>query len=331
MSRLVFSIALGLLAFACSNDDATRSSGSPSAGGTGGSAGSGGGSSSGGSAGSSGGSAGSSTGGNAGGTAPGYQPFTLADCDDGTVGTDAVGPDALEAIAGPGTVYSDEQSLDDVGRSCKSRAEADKHFFGGRFRTDGMNVGEGDDLWMRHAVYFPTGFCFGYGDKSGDGWGATKWMRIEFDNGNPSTGGPGNRLTLELGNFAHAACNDSTEIWGAAREYAGNANCKPSTQASLGTDAWHFVQWHVHMAADDSGFIRFWLDDKYLGQWDGQTLPSDKPKIAFIQYGDYWNGSPFQTVEWYVDDIIMTQQAPDTLDAEGHPFISPAARVKDWD
>jgi hypothetical protein len=253
------------------------------------------------------------------------------DCDDGALGAEAEGADALASTVGAGVVYSDEQALDGVGKSCKSFGEAGNNFFGGEFNTPGMDVGDQDDIWIRQALFFPNGFCFGYGDTSGDGWGATKWMRMEFDDGNPNTGGPGSRLTLQLGNMGNGVCNDNTEIWGATREYAGTANCEVSTHAPLQTGAWHMVQWQVHMAADASGFIRFWLDDQYLGQWDGQTLPNGNPKLDFVIYGDYWNGSPFENGEWYMDDVIMTSQAPDTLDSGGRPYISPETRVSDWD
>jgi hypothetical protein len=335
MIRFRFVVGIFFLVLGCSSNDEKGTNGSGGSSGSGGSlSGSGGNGATGGSSGSSatGGASGSGTGGTAGRAGPpGYTPFALADCDDGALGDAATGPDALAEEAGPGVVYSDAEALDAVGKSCKTRAEAENNYFGGRFRTDGMDVGPGDDLWTRQALFFPNGFCFGYGDTSGDGWGATKWMRVEFDNGNPTTGGPGNRLTLELGNFAHNACNESAELWGAAREYADGANAQPENQAAIATNTWHFVQWQVHLASDDSGFIRFWLDDEFLGQWDGQTLPDDQPKVAFIQYGDYWNGSPYQDVEWYIDDIIMTEAAPDTLDAQGHPFISSATRVSDWD
>ena len=119
-------------------------------------------------------------------------------------------------------------------------------------------------------------------------------------------------------------------IWGASREYAGAKNCKPQKTPPITTGKWHLIQWHVHFAPDATGFIRFWLDDEFLGQWDGQTLPSGNPKIKFIQYGDYWNGSPYQNVDWYIDDIIMTSDPPDTKDAGGRPYISASTRVGDW-
>jgi hypothetical protein len=258
-----------------------------------------------------------------------YRPFGLATCDDGADGTPATGPDALSDVVGPGVVYSSEQRLDGVGQSCKTSARAGHNFFGGTFRTPDMNVGDKGDLWFRHAVYFPTGFCFGYGTTSGDGWGSTKWIRVEFDDGGPN-GRPGSRLTLELGNFAPQGCNAAGSLWGAAREYAGTVNALSPNEAPITTGAWHMVQWHTHFESSSAGFIRFWLDDTYLGQWDGVTLPTSKPKIAFIQYGDYWNGSPYQDVDWYLDDVIISSETPDTLDSGGHPYISAATRATDW-
>ncbi|MBW2522649.1 MAG: hypothetical protein JRI23_00670 [Deltaproteobacteria bacterium] len=300
-----------------SSPTGTTSSGTPTGTSTGGSGGAGG----------TGGTGG--TGGEAG--PPGYTPFSLADCDDGTIGQDAVGPDALAGVIGAGVEYSDEQAVDGVGQSCKSFGFAGQNFFGGTFRTDGMDVGAGDDLWMRQALYFPAGFCFGYGTTSGDGWGATKWLRIEFDNGG-SGGSPGDRLTLQLGNFAAQACNSEGRLWGATREYISAYNFRPADQDTpITTGQWHFIQWHVHLTTDGAAFIRFWLDEVFLGQVDEVTLSDAANRIDFIRYGDYWNGSPYQDVVWYMDEVIISSEQPDTVDAGGRPYIAPAARVADWD
>lgn len=266
-----------------------------------------------------------------GGPTPDYVPFYRADCDDGALGTRAEGPDALSRVIGedPKVVYSDDQAVDDVGQSCRSWATVGGNFFGGRYLEPQEAIGDGDDIWMRHALFFPDGFCFGFGSTPSDGWGSTKWMRIEFDG---SMGGsPGNRLTLQLGNFAPMGCNDQFRVYGATREYIQAANLRPPTDMLLSTGQWHMVQWQVHLATDESGFIRFWVDDEFLGQVDAATLGAPEREIAFIQYGDYWNGSPFEDVSWYVDEIIMTTQAPNTTDALGQPYIDPNTRVDDWE
>jgi hypothetical protein len=260
------------------------------------------------------------------GAAPGYTPFFAMDCNDGRPGTEAVGPDALATATK--VVYSDEEAIDGVGQSCRTANGAGENFFGGRYLSLDFPVGEGDDVWMRQGLFFPEGFCFGYGDTPGDGWGAVKWMRIEFDNGGP---GPGDRLTLQLGNLAAQACNAQSEVFGATREYAGNANLRPSSSPPIETGRWHMVQWHVHLAADDTAFIRFWLDDEFLGQVDDVTMGASDRQIDFIQYGDYWNGSPHEDVVWYTDEVIMTVETPDTTDAQGHPYIAPTTRVDDWE
>src|SRR5690606_181254 len=184
---------------------------------------------------------------------PGYTPFFAMDCNDGPLGTEATGPDAMETATR--MEYSDDEAVDGRGQSCRTWIDAGQNFFGGRYVSPRIPIGDGDDLWMRQALLFPDGFCFGYGDTPGDGWGAIKWMRIEFDNGGPG-GGPGDRLTLQLGDIAELACNQDTEIYGATREYAGNANLRPRSRPPLGTGQWHMIQWHVHLAADDTAFIR---------------------------------------------------------------------------
>lgn len=262
------------------------------------------------------------------GVAPGYSPLFAMDCNDGTPGDLAVGPDGMEGATR--VEYSSDQAVDGRGQSCRTWIDAGDNFFGGRYLSLDTPVGDGDDIWMRQGLFFPEGFCFGFGDSPGDGWGAIKWMRIEFDNGGAG-GGPGNRLTLQLGNVAGQACNDETEVYGATREYAGNANLRPESSPPIPTGEWHMVQWHVHLATDDGAFIRFWVDDTYLGQVDDVTLGAPDRQIAFINYGDYWNGSPFEDASWYTDEIIMTVETPDTLDAAGNPYIAPDARADDWD
>lgn len=262
---------------------------------------------------------------------PGYAPFMVASCDEGVDGESAVGPDALASVVGPGVFYSSARALDDVGMSCRTVALAEQNFFGGEYRGPDAPLAGATDIWMRHALFFPSGTCFGYGSSENDGWGATKWMRVEFDDGGGPQEVPGSRLTLELGNFADHGCNDTATVWGAAREYSDGNNAQPADEAEIATDAWQMVQWHVHLASDDTGFIRFWLDDRFLGEWQGQTVPDGDPSVAFVIYGNYWNGSPYEDVEWFLDDVIMTIDPPDTLDADGHPYISPDARASDWD
>lgn len=263
---------------------------------------------------------------------PQYEPFFLADCEDGRPGERAVGPDALESVVGqtdPKVVYATERAVDGLGQSCRTWSLAGQNFFGGRYLTLDQEIGAGDDVWMRHALFFPDGFCFGFGTTPGDGWGATKWMRIEFDNGGPQ-GAPGDRLTLQLGNMGAQACSGQTEVYGATREYAGAANLRPDNPTPITTGAWHMVQWQVHLAADETGFVRFWVDDVFQGQVDAVTMSDAGNAIDFITYGDYWNGSPHEDIEWYLDEVIMTTQTPTTTDAEGRPYISPETRVADF-
>ncbi|MBV1861856.1 MAG: polysaccharide lyase [Nannocystaceae bacterium] len=255
---------------------------------------------------------------------PGYTPFFRMDCNDGELGAEAIGPDALASASR--VVYSDDEAVDDQGQSCRTWIDAGANFFGGTYVHPDVRLSEGDDIWMRQGVFFPDGFCFGYGETPGDGWGALKWMRTEFDNGDP-----GDRLTLQLGNFAAQGCNEQSEIYGATREYAGNANLTPESSPPIQAGRWHMLQWHVHLAADDNAFIRFWLDDTFISQVDGVTLGASDRAVAFIGYGDYWNGSPYEDSSWYTDEVIMTAETPDTFDAQGNPFIDPTARADDWE
>ncbi|MBW2454024.1 MAG: hypothetical protein JRI68_05925, partial [Deltaproteobacteria bacterium] len=136
----------------------------------------------------------------------------------------------------------------------------------------------------------------------------------------------------QLGHFAAQGCNDDGRLWGASREYISAYNFRPDDQDTpITTGSWHYIQWHIHFATDSTSFIRFWLDDVFLGQVDEVTVSDPGNHIDFIRYGDYWNGSPHQDVVWYMDEVILSSETPDTVDAGGRPYIAPSTRVADWD
>lgn len=194
----------------------------------------------------------------------------------------------------------------------------------------------GTDLWLRMYVYFPSDFCFSYGT-NGDGWGATKWFRVQ------STAG---RSTIELGsgggslanaNYAFKAsptCGTTIGMFGDINEMGAPTSPFPKWTPELGGKAiqrgvWQAlqVQWHFGDGAD--GFIRGWIDDVYLGQSNHTTLPTGA-RVTDLVLGDYWNGGFPKEQSFYLDEIVISTQTPNTVDSGGRPYISPKTRVADF-
>lgn len=191
------------------------------------------------------------------------------------------------------------------------------------------------DMWIRLYHYFPTAFCAGYGSVSDDGYGSTKWIRLNFTSGA--------RLTYHLGGFSGSSCNaagptithvspegfpDSVDPW---YFWFGSGGDYQSGQA-IARNGWHALQFHIHWGATRAdSFIRAWYDSTYLGQPTpgSATLPSTGSLDAIV-LGDYWNGGSRQNTAWYIGDIIVSREQPTTMDSGGRPYISPSTRVADF-
>lgn len=211
----------------------------------------------------------------------------------------------------------------------------DKVQFGGYLLMNRAFVA-GTDLWLRMYVYFPSDFCFSYGS-NGDGWGATKWFRVQ------STAG---RSTIELGsgggslsnaNYAFKAgptCGSTIGMFGDINEMGAATSPFPKWTPELGGKAiqrgvWQALQVQWHFGDGASGFIRGWIDDVYLGQSNHTTLPAGA-RVTDLVLGDYWNGGFPKDQAFYIDEIVVSTQAPNTVDSGGRPFISPKTRVADF-
>src|SRR5690606_19295988 len=115
-------------------------------------------------------------------------------------------------------------------------------YFGGNLPNPSWTVDMGEDLWIRSYHYFPSAFCSGYGS-NGDGWGNTKWMRVEWDNGSTFR-----RLTGQLGGFGNNSCNASgpTHRGVTLEGFGGEQNQWWTTNAQIPRDQWAALQWHIH-------------------------------------------------------------------------------------
>lgn len=256
---------------------------------------------------------------------PTYKPAFTWSAANGTPGRTLDGLNALgdtrysDDIRGPfGAPVSAKQSL-----------RAGSMWFGA-YLLDHLNLREGDDLWVRIYQFFPESFCFSYGGGENDGWGATKWIRAQTSSG---------RSTIELGTAGtmndptyafkrNPTCGTVTAMYGDINEMgAGNRPFPQYTSAPIVRGRWQAIQ--VHWRFGPNGFVRGWVDDKYLGQSNHTTLRSGA-RVEEIVYGDYWNGGIPKNQHFYFDEIIITTQQPNTVDDGGRPFIHPGTRVSSF-
>lgn len=207
--------------------------------------------------------------------------------------------------------------------------EGDRNF-GGNFADlfNGITVNEGDTMFIRWYNYFPSAFCAGYQLGTGegsDGYGSTKWIRLGFA---PT----GQRLTFQLGNFSNSACAASHNIHHISDEIGGSGQQSWGSTPTISRDAWVAMQMSIYFSTNSSlGYSRLWVGSTYIGQTANfQTLPSSDNVLNDLTVGDYWNGASQAANTWYMDEIIVTTDTPNTTDAGGRPYIHPDTRVSDF-
>jgi hypothetical protein len=206
-----------------------------------------------------------------------------------------------------------------------------------------LGIGPGDHVWIRAYHYFPVGFCFSSDPDSGapeGNWGNIKWYRFEFSGER--------RNTIQIGDLGGTAiateptCGATAGWGGMTDEYGGNGENKAYPSASpapaeITRGSWLALQTHIYFQSDNTGYAENWVNDTYLGRLvsvpsGATTFPTcpTSGALSFIVFGDYWNGYPGFTQDFYIDDIVITSQTPNTVDSGGRPYISPTTRVSDF-
>ena len=77
--------------------------------------------------------------------------------------------------------------------------------------------------------------------------------------------------------------------------------------------------------------IRIWINDQFLAELtDVTTLDSASSSVSSIWWGNYWNGGFPLDQYWYLDEMIITTNKPNTVDSGGRPYIDPQTRIADF-
>lgn len=217
---------------------------------------------------------------------------------------------------------------------------AGSNWYGGRWKHEfGQSAAQllsAGNMWIRVYHRFPKEFCAGHGSTSGDGWGFTKWLRLQFNTSKLfSWDTQSGRLTYQLGGFSLNSCTSaatSPTISIVTMEGVPNGKfiwLDGNGARVVPRDQWRALQLQIHWSTT-SGWVRVWDHDTYIGQFsDGPTLEADT-YLTNLVLGDYWNGGSIQATSWYIDELVVTTQTPNTLDSGGRPYIDPRTRVSDF-
>jgi hypothetical protein len=260
----------------------------------------------------------------AGPPAPTYTPMLKEDFETWTLGQAYDG-----SIQNPAVI--DNLNYSSGTQSVKSNFVHNTKPFGGSIVMS-SSAGIGDDVWVRAKFYLPSTCSFSYGD-AGDGFGYMKFISIHGNSGalycqleSPYKAVPGD---------ANFATHNLASIgdWGLV-------SCTGMGGVDVPMDQWFSMQIQFHIQQDGVGdsYERIWIDEQYLGQCTHSSpsttgVPSGTTFNQF-RLGDIVNGAAWiaggATNEFWMDDIIVTKQTPNTLDSGGRPFIHPLTKVSDF-
>lgn len=168
------------------------------------------------------------------------------------------------------------------------------------------SLSEGDELWYRAYMYFPSSFDF-----SSPGSGA-KLMR--FDSG-------GKWISILFGPKASGNLKADSEA-GGSPFYNQNASSRKSL-GNLKKGVWQAIEMYVKFSSKNGqGKFRVWNDGKLVFEDNStNTLESAGRKSTRALFGTYWNGGSPKTQSLYLDDIVWTTDRPANKDSKGNAFI----------
>ncbi len=110
------------------------------------------------------------------------------------------------------------------------------------------------------------------------------------------------------------------------KEFSAN-NKKSLGEKNVGnkvtTGSWQAYEQYIKFSSvSGQGVYRVWQDGKLVFEdLDTATLRSSSSISDLIYLFTYWNNGAPKTQSAYVDDIIVTNERPDTLDANGNPYV----------
>ena len=169
---------------------------------------------------------------------------------------------------------------------------------------------EGDEIWFRAYVFFPSGFDFTTDS------GHLKTLRIH-------TKAPGSSSGTNEGYFDVLISGDlsvSSEL--ETGHFENNPDWKNRGEV-VTTGEWHALEMYVrYSSVPGEGIYRVWQNGTLVFEdTETSTLRTPVSESDFIYIFSYWNGGAPRDQVAYIDDIVVTSGRPAATDADGNPFI----------
>ncbi len=250
---------------------------------------------------------------------PVYAPLVVEDFEEGADEQDAGWP---ATTGGPMAYDTAHSASGDTSIRVSFRHGANGY---GGYRDLPVAVGPGETVWYRVRLFLPATLSLSYGDTSGDGFGWNKFLVMA----RPGHGSP--RMYVQPSSPYEVDYGDpgfyGTGLY-VNHDGLGDAYCRLLEETyTFPRDRWFALQMAWHVATDGSAWIRVWSDDEFLGECAGAGEVPDGYVVQSWGIGDYWNGGAWiqggSTGDFWLDDVVVTAETPNTIDAGGRPFVHP--------
>ncbi len=254
------------------------------------------------------------------GTSPAYTPLVYLDFEQGEDEQDAAWP---KTSGGP--MAFDTAHAKSGSKAMRVRFRHLRNGYGG-YQDLPAAISPGETVWYRTRLFIPATTSFSYGDTSGDGFGFNKFLVLSRKGhaGARMYVQPKSAYKIDFGGAGFEGTGLRVN-----HDSLGDAYCTLMAQSyALPRDRWFALQMAWHVATDASAWIRVWSDETFVGECAGAgVVPADYAVQSF-GIGDYWNGGAWieggSTADFWMDDLVVTKETPNTLDDGGRPFIHPA-------
>lgn len=245
-----------------------------------------------------------------------------ADFEQGTIGTIAYSNADAFHSSNANSFYADTPALSGSQSVSLTAIEGETGFGSWGGYLSHPTLYQGDEIWYRVNVYYPTGWDFSCG-------GCTegmKFMRIHTLSADGSN--QGYHSTLIKGGSTGGLLNINTEVTGAF--YNNNT---ADEFRNLGNpvlrENWHTYEIYLKISSvAGQGIYRVWQDGVLMFEdKESPTLRSSTSKVNGALLYTYWNNGAPKTQTSYADDIILTNEIPGRKDAAGNPYIGVGSSI----
>lgn len=234
------------------------------------------------------------------------------DFEKGTLGQKA-SSDFSEAYSS--TIHTNEKTFSG-NQAIKSTVQKDSFGYGewGGTWQFPTKLGEGEEIWYRVWVFFPTGFDFSCNCTEG-----IKFLRTRTKSASGEFEGSWDYYLQPQGVVMATGVNN--------KEFYENHPWPYEDIRGLGesirTGEWHAYEHYIKLSSvSGKGIIRAWQDGNLIFEdTKTATLKSSTSTASLATIWTYWNNKAPKTQSAYLDGVIITNEPPSAKDSKGNPYI----------